>query len=61
MKEKDIYEILNNIDVEIPTEEIPLSKVEAKRIKKTVKKKLFNNRRKYLIAALILLGFTFIV
>ena len=61
MKEKDIYEILNNIDVEIPTEEIPLSKFEAKRIKKTVKKKLFNNRRKYLIAALILLGFTFIV
>lgn len=61
MTEKDIYEILNNIDVEIPTEEIPLSEVEFKRIKKSVKKKIFNNKRKYLIVALIFLSFTFII
>lgn len=61
MTEKDIYEILNNIDVEIPTEEIPLSEVESKRIKKNVKKKIISNKRKYLIVALIFLSFTFII
>lgn len=61
MTEKDIYEILNNIDVEIPTEEIPLSEIESKRIKKNVKMKVFSNKRKYLIVALIFLSFTFII
>ena len=60
MNEKDIYEILNNINIEIPNEEIPLSEVEVKRIKKSVKKKLFNNKRRYIIAALIFISFTFI-
>ncbi|MDU5108934.1 MAG: hypothetical protein E6248_00690 [Clostridium sp.] len=61
MTEKNIYEILNNINVEIPTEEIPLSEVESKRIKKNVKKKVISNKRKYLIVALIFLSFTFII
>lgn len=61
MTEKDIYEILNNIDVETPTEEIPLSEIESKRIRKNVKKKVFDNKRKYLIVALIFLSFTFII
>ena len=45
MNEKDIYEILSNMNIEAPNEEVPLSEVEVKRIKKVVKKKLFNNRR----------------
>lgn len=61
MTEKDIYKIINNIDVEIPTEEIPLSEIESKRIKKNVKMKVFSNKRKYLIVALIFLSFTFII
>ncbi|WP_288222209.1 hypothetical protein [uncultured Clostridium sp.] len=61
MKEKDIYEILNNIDVEIPTEEIPLSEVEVKRIKKNIRDKVFNNKRKYLIVAIIFLSFIFAI
>ncbi|MBE6053414.1 MAG: hypothetical protein E7212_05785 [Clostridium sartagoforme] len=61
MNEKDIYEILSNMNIEAPNEEVPLSEVEVKRIKKVVKKKLFNNRRKYIIAALLFLSFTFII
>lgn len=61
MNEKDIYEILNNINIKFPDEEIPLSEVEVKRIKKNVKKTLFNNKRKYIIAALLFLSFIFIV
>ena len=61
MKEKDIYEILNNIDVKIPTEEIPLNEIEMKRIKKNIKKKVFKNKKRYLIAAIIFLSFIFVI
>ena len=61
MKDKDIYEILNDIEVETPIEETPLSNVELKRIRKRIKRKAFRDRKKYLIAALIFLSFTFII
>lgn len=61
MNEKDIYEILNNIDVEVTSEEIPLSKIEVNRIKKNVKKRVFNNKRKYLMVAIIFLSFIFVI
>lgn len=61
MKDKDVYEILNYIEIEIPTEETPLSDLELKRIRKRTKRKVFRNRRKYLIAALIFFSFIFLI
>ena len=61
MKDKDIYEILNDIEVEIPIEETSLSDLELKRIRKITKRKAFNNRRKYLIVALIFISFIFLI
>ena len=61
MKDKDIYEILNDIEVETPIEETPLNNVELKRIRKSIKKRVFSNRKKYLIAALIFFSFIFVI
>ncbi|MDV4150160.1 hypothetical protein R0131_04845 [Clostridium sp. AL.422] len=61
MKDKDIYEILNDIEVETPIEETPLSNLQLKRIRKHIKRKAFRNRKKYLIAALIFFSFIFVV
>ena len=61
MKDKDIYEILNDIEVEIPIEETPLSDIELKRIRKSIKRKAFSNRKKYLIAALVFFSFIFVI
>ena len=46
MKDKDIYEILNDIEVETPIDETPLNNVELKRIRKSIKKRVFSNRKK---------------
>ena len=61
MKDKDIYEILNDIEVETPIEETPLSNLELERIRKRIKRKVFRNRKKYLIAALIFFSFIFVI
>lgn len=61
MRDKDIYEFLNDIEIEIPTEETPLSDLELKRIRKSTKRKAFGNRRKYLVAVLIFFSFIFVI
>lgn len=62
MKEKDIYEYLNNLNIETIDEEISLNKIDKKRIKRRLYKKIFyNNKRRYLIVALLFLSFIFVI